>query len=243
MVGSERRIDTRFSSSTESALLSSEVFASSGGHVPYPEEEQAAERRAAIGRTPTTGQQVADTAGVGRFHHLSPSPRATTAAAAAARGGGGRNGAREGGGKKRLRRWVHGKRYTNEADGIPSEEMVKKWVRAVLGPRALGLVEEDGDDGDDGPVGSGGRGLGEELKDGRLLVRLAHAVGGARAAGCAEDLEATTPMLQLVNVHAFMAAARAIGVPATSLFHAKDLVDGAPGGPCSPAVLKCIAAL
>lgn len=33
-------------------------------------------------------------------------------------------------------------------------------------------------------------------------------------------------------------------VPATSLFHAKDLVDGAgPGGPCSPAVLKCLAAL
>lgn len=28
-----------------------------------------------------------------------------------------------------------------------------------------------------------------------------------------------------------------------SLFHAKDLVDAVPGGPCSPAVLSCIAAL
>lgn len=32
-------------------------------------------------------------------------------------------------------------------------------------------------------------------------------------------------------------------VPATSLFHAKDLVDGAPGCACSRAVLKCLAAL
>ncbi|CAB1115626.1 unnamed protein product [Ectocarpus sp. CCAP 1310/34] len=228
-VGSERRIDARFSSSTESALLCSEV---------------AAQRGATTGRNPTNGQQVAAAAGGGRFHHLGPSPRAATAAAAAAvSGGGGRNGAGEGGGKNRLRRWVHGKRHTSEADGIPSEQLVEKWIRAVLGPRALGLVEEKRDYDDDGPVGSGGRGLGEELKDGRLLVRLAHAVGGARAASCAEDLEATTPMLQLVNVHAFMAAARAIGVPATSLFHAKDLVDGPPGGPCSPAVLKCLSAL
>jgi len=32
-------------------------------------------------------------------------------------------------------------------------------------------------------------------------------------------------------------------VPAASLFHAKDVVDAPPGGPCSPAVLNCLAAL
>ncbi len=32
-------------------------------------------------------------------------------------------------------------------------------------------------------------------------------------------------------------------VPAASLFHAKDVVDAPPGGPCSPAVLRCLAAL
>lgn len=59
-------------------------------------------------------------------------------------------------------------------------------MRTVLGPRALGLLGRGGGEhGDDGG-GSGNLGLAEELKDGRLLVRLAHAVGGARTAGMAE---------------------------------------------------------
>lgn len=59
-------------------------------------------------------------------------------------------------------------------------------MRAVLGPRALGLLDrrDEGEGGDEGLAG--GRGLAEELKDGRLLVRLAHAVGGARTAGMPE---------------------------------------------------------
>lgn len=72
-------------------------------------------------------------------------------------------------------------------------------MRVVLGPWALGLVEEEDDDDDYGHGGGGygngnrnggrmvgGRGLAEELKDGRLLVRLARAVGGARTVGMAE---------------------------------------------------------
>ncbi|CAM9131293.1 unnamed protein product, partial [Scytosiphon promiscuus] len=126
-------------------------------------------------------------------------------------------------GRTRVRRWVNGKRLGGR-DGTPTEEAVGKWIRLVLGPRALGLLRE-GDEASDVSEKTGVK-LAEQLKDGRLLVRLAQTVGGARTAGMAEDLEASTPMLQLVNVHAFLAAARAIGVPATSLFHAKDLVDG-----------------
>ncbi len=62
-------------------------------------------------------------------------------------------------------------------------------MRAVLGPRALGLLDrKDGGEGEGGDEGLvWGRGcLAEELKDGRLLLRLAHAVGGARTAGMAE---------------------------------------------------------
>lgn len=67
---------------------------------------------------------------------------------------------------------------------------MKKWMRAVLGPRALGLLQggdgEQSEDGDGDGSGNGDVSLAEELKDGRLLVRLAHAVGGARTAGMAE---------------------------------------------------------
>jgi len=64
-------------------------------------------------------------------------------------------------------------------------------MRAVLGSRALGLLDRRGGSEDGGSGGSdeglvGGRGLAEELKDGRLLVRLAHAVGGSRTAGMLE---------------------------------------------------------
>lgn len=54
---------------------------------------------------------------------------------------------------------------------------------AVLGPRALTLI--------DGREGGGGEavGLAEALKDGRVLVRLAHAVGGVRTSGMAEVRE------------------------------------------------------
>lgn len=82
-----------------------------------------------------------------------------------------------------------------KGDGTPSEELVERWIRVVLGPRALGLFEdeEDDDDYDDDDNSNNGRGsmvgrrgLAEELKDGRLLVRLARAVGGARSAVMAE---------------------------------------------------------
>lgn len=62
---------------------------------------------------------------------------------------------------------------------------MRNWINAVLGPRALALV--------DGGEGGGVVGLAEGLKDGRVLVRLAHAVGGVRTAGMGEVRIAALP--------------------------------------------------
>lgn len=69
-------------------------------------------------------------------------------------------------------------------EGTLSEEAVEKWIRLVLGPRALGLLREGVKDSDDSD--KKGSNLAEHLKDGRLLVRLAHTLGGARTSGMAQ---------------------------------------------------------
>lgn len=76
-----------------------------------------------------------------------------------------------GSGGRRFRRWVAGRMSGGGA--VPTEDLVRRWVLVVLGPRAMLLAE--------GEVP-----LGEGLKDGRVLVRLVRAVGGARAAGMAK---------------------------------------------------------
>lgn len=90
----------------------------------------------------------------------------------------------DGGGGKRLRRWVSGRLGAGRTEGwggrgarrkkspaLPTEEAVKRWMVVVLGSRAL--------------IGAGEPGkitLAEWLRDGRILVRLVKAIGGARMA-------------------------------------------------------------
>lgn len=76
-----------------------------------------------------------------------------------------------GGGGRRFRRWVAG-RMSSGGGAVPTEDLVRRWMLVVLGPRAMLLTE--------GEVP-----LAEGLKDGRVLVRLVRAVGGARALGMA----------------------------------------------------------
>lgn len=69
------------------------------------------------------------------------------------------------------------KRFTGNR--VSGEEAVKAWIVAVLGARSLGFVESEGADG-------GGVRLAEGLRDGRVLVRLAHALDRKRTRGFAE---------------------------------------------------------
>lgn len=87
---------------------------------------------------------------------------------------------------RRLRRWVS---FSDAVSGgVSMETEVKKWIINVLGSRAVGLMEEGGEmHGSRGRSGKGlARSLSEGLKDGKVLVRLAHAVGGKRTAGMAK---------------------------------------------------------
>lgn len=77
-----------------------------------------------------------------------------------------------------VRRWVSLRKLGNGlGPGVPSEELVESWIVLVLGSRALGLLDE--------AESGGAKSLAESLRDGRVLVRLAHAVGGKRTKGMA----------------------------------------------------------
>ena len=81
---------------------------------------------------------------------------------------------------RRLRRWVS---LSDDATSFSSEAAARKWIIDILGSRAIGLVGEGGGKGDrSGNMMS----LSEALKDGRVLVRLAHAVGGRKTIGMAK---------------------------------------------------------
>lgn len=87
---------------------------------------------------------------------------------------------------RRLRRWVS---FSDAVGGGVSMEIeARNWIINVLGSRAVGLMGDEGEVyGTRGGSGKGlAKSLSESLKDGKVLVRLAHAVGGKRTAGMAK---------------------------------------------------------